>query len=554
MIEVPLEFTRSGNTDHTGKLCSIAKERCFNYGTAGFRSLASELPFVIFRMGYLAGLRSRYLNKVIGVVITASHNPECDNGVKIVDPMGEMLDMRWEQFATNLVNCSDSEYPSKCLHLEQELLSPSGSKFGEVICGYDTRPSSKYLAEALQSGVSSAKCDFTLYGLLTTPQLHYIVRCRNNPAYGEPHEDGYYQKYSNAFNAFLDTLNLNRDYSKKLIIDCANGVGSLKLKKLLDSVRHGSIDYVLRNTSGILNLKCGADFVKLEHKFPSGFADTVSNIRCASVDGDADRLLYFYRDALGSFVLLDGDKIATLLAMFFQEHLKAAGLTGTLTLAVVQTAYANGNSVKFLKNALGLTTKIVATGVKHLHNEARKYDIGIYFEANGHGTVLFSQKFKQIIGKYCFSLESASEQIEVKRLRHLSNLINEVVGDAMSDLLAVEALLMFYNWTVRDWANNLYYDSPSCQLKVKVRDRLAFKTTADETRLISPISLQSDIDKIVAKYDEGSTILIVWVAFSFCVFRPSGTEDVVRVYAEAKTSQEADELASSVAELVKRCV
>ena len=32
------------------------------------------------------------------------------------------------------------------------------------------------------------------------------------------------------------------------------------------------------------------------------------------------------------------------------------------------------------------------TGVKHLHHEATHFDIGVYFEANGHGTVLFSER------------------------------------------------------------------------------------------------------------------------------------------------------------------
>jgi phosphomannomutase len=32
----------------------------------------------------------------------------------------------------------------------------------------------------------------------------------------------------------------------------------------------------------------------------------------------------------------------------------------------------------------------VPTGVKHLHHKAVEYDIGVYFEANGHGTVIFS--------------------------------------------------------------------------------------------------------------------------------------------------------------------
>ena len=32
------------------------------------------------------------------------------------------------------------------------------------------------------------------------------------------------------------------------------------------------------------------------------------------------------------------------------------------------------------------------TGVKHLHHAAEEFDVGVYFEANGHGTVLFSPR------------------------------------------------------------------------------------------------------------------------------------------------------------------
>lgn len=38
----------------------------------------------------------------------------------------------------------------------------------------------------------------TFSGLLTTPQLHYIVRCQNDSTYGAPTEVGYYEKVRNA--------------------------------------------------------------------------------------------------------------------------------------------------------------------------------------------------------------------------------------------------------------------------------------------------------------------------------------------------------------------
>lgn len=46
------------------------------YGTAGFRTNAKQLDHIMFRMGLLATLRSKKTKATIGVMVTASHNPE----------------------------------------------------------------------------------------------------------------------------------------------------------------------------------------------------------------------------------------------------------------------------------------------------------------------------------------------------------------------------------------------------------------------------------------------------------------------------------------------
>lgn len=90
-----------------------------------------------------------------------------------------------------------------------------------------------------------------------------------------------------------------------------------------------------------------------------------------------------------------------------------------VTIGLVQTAYANGASTDYIQNVLvsvnpchWLRTLInvfifiipqkvpvatTSTGVKHLHHKATEFDIGIYFEANGHGTVVFSNKARKAI-------------------------------------------------------------------------------------------------------------------------------------------------------------
>ena len=54
------------------------------------------------------------------------------------------------------------------------------------------------------------------------------------------------------------------------------------------------------------------------------------------------------------------------------------------------------------------------------------------------------------------------------RLLSVRQLINQAVGDALSDMLLVEAVLTLRGWGVKEW-DALYRDLPSRQSKLPVR-------------------------------------------------------------------------------------
>ena len=46
--------------------------------------------------------------------MTASHNPAPDNGLKVVEPLGEMLVEEWEEYATQLSNTPSHSLAEVC--------------------------------------------------------------------------------------------------------------------------------------------------------------------------------------------------------------------------------------------------------------------------------------------------------------------------------------------------------------------------------------------------------------------------------------------------------
>lgn len=104
----------------------------------------------------------------------------------------------------------------------------------------------------------------------------------------------------------------------------------------------------------------------------------------------------------------------------------------------------------------------------------------------------------------------------------------------------VEGILRRKQWSYMDWAA-LYEDLPSRLSTLLVEDRSIVTTTNAETCCVTPEGLQAAIDSEVAKYPQGRAFV-----------RASGTEDLVRVYAEADTHENCDHLSLEVLRLVHR--
>lgn len=126
--------------------------------------------------------------------------------------------------------------------------------------------------------------------------------------------------------------------------------------------------------------------------------------------------------------------------------------------------------------------------------------------------------------------------------------MNQAVGDALSDLLLVDAILYLKGWTLQNW-NGLYKDLPSRQCKVKVKDRSLIHTNDNETKATAPPLLQPALETAMSAH-LGTSKNHKYLPPPRAFVRPSGTENVVRIYAEASTQIDADALASEAAALV----
>ena len=487
----------------------------YPYGTAGFRSHHTNIykyiiPKIPVVLKYICFLEKWHK---IGIMITASHNHVDDNGVKFISNKGNLLNHKLELIINKMMNLSDYYYKKI-----EDLIAQINYKCLFII-GYDTRPSSIPIKNYLIYYASNQDINTVDMSYTTTPQLHMILTCID-------------LDYINYFTRKFKKIISNKNTSKKLklLVDCANGVGSIVISGLKNTLKdYLTLIPINNHNFDQVNHMCGSDYILSTNKLPTNFdIDQHKDLLSVSFDGDADRIMFFqqHKDKLRIF---DGDKIGTLIANYINQYIDLLSIYTNI--CYVQTRYANSASSEYIKEYIQIKQKYVKTGVKHLSREAEKYDIGIYFESNGHGTVLFHPEYIENLVILLNTSKNPIEKYAIEELINIYYLMNQKVGDSISTMLVVAYILIKEDINIKDWYES-YVNIPSKQYKINREVNLIL--SEDESRIVHPKKIQEFLDTINSSCDCWSFI------------RPSGTEKCLRLYIECPAEKELDEIADLI--------
>lgn len=548
-----------------------------SYGTAGYRTKHEIIKDIVRRAYLFCLIRSSSTERPVGLILTASHNPSEDNGIKYIDYTGNMLSEKDEAESDRIVN-GEIEF------LEKEF-EKCRSKKSTVIISRDTRESGEEMVRLCVEASKYLGETHTLIdmGILSTPQSHFIVR----EIYTQGIKNSENEKLtSSLLNGIIDTYYhriesmghiikrvFGEETKQKRVLDSSNGVGLKMFSRIKEAVGSVCDMYLLKNSKD-LNEECGSDYIKSKKQLPAGVykkesqkelegqsvqIDTTSgvleeNTLISAFDGDADRIIYL-KPNTGQ--MIDGDRLCVLFSSFLNHLLLISGIKSEITSVV--TDYTNGAAVNVLKTKGPV--KVAGTGVKNMQ-KASNNPITVWFESNGHGTVCFSEEIHALVrdklgytdkeplldkdaqslskeidrllcrpsstlstketsrsSPYNELFRRLSEQEALLILHSMCTLFDPYIGDALTNMFVSECI--FYSgFILSDVLLGIYQDMPNLLTSVKGR----------RERLNELI-----IESIKAAYSDIRVHL-----------RASGTEDIIRIYVEGESEERLMEALTSI--------
>ena len=399
-----------------------------------------------------------------------------------------------------------------------------------VVIGKDTRQSGDMLEAALTAGLCSVGADVESLGVLPTPAVAYLVGKYNADA-GIVISASHNPMEFNGIKIFAGTgYKLPDEVENQIEAYIDNDCAGIELKtgaevgrvSRRDDGLQDYVDHLYESVNGDLTglnvcIDCanGASAAVAQKLFPrlgakctfigiqpdgqninKGVGSThLDNLEKAVVEGGFDCGIAFDGDADRCLACdeqgreMDGDKIIALLAMTMKDKGRLDGDTA------VVTVMSNLGFIKFME-CQGIHTEKTAVGDKYVAENMRQNGHLIGGEQSGH---VINREFATTGDGTLTAL----------------TLCNEVVksGKSLKELAADFPQL------------------PQTLINVPNVDKMAAKTNA---------KVQAAVEREEKLLGDTGRVLL----------RPSGTEPLVRVMAEAETQQQADEVCDRLAKVV----
>ena len=442
-------------------------------------------------------------------------------------------------FGTNGVRGVANEYinPQLAIDVARSLGTYMGSE-GIVAIGRDTRYSGDMLKSAAIAGALSTGLTVIDLGIVPTPSIQYYVRDHANAgimitASHNPREDNgikliaddgtefsrdgerevekiYYSKefaaaswdrtgdlrtYTNANEDYLqgiiDSVDANsiRQERFRVVVDTGCGAGSLTLPFLLQK----------------LGCKVVTINGQIDGTFPwrnpeptpdvlTELADIIKS-RGADMgvaqDGDADRAVFF--DEKGHFI--DEETLLSMMAKYMLSMKKGPIVTPV------------SSSQRMVDVAEEAGVELAWTAVGSINVARKMRDIGAVFGGEGNGGLIFPEF------QYCRDGGMAC----AKFLEIIAT------GRKLSDI--AESVPVYFNAKTKIRCNDL--DATMERVRAQVADYDQHVDTTDGVK--------------------------IWHKDGWLLIRPSGTEPIIRIFAESNTEDRAEELMNSGLQLVESC-
>jgi phosphomannomutase/phosphoglucomutase len=442
-------------------------------------------------------------------------------------------------FGTNGVRGIANEYidPQLAIDVARSLGTYMGSK-GTVAIGRDTRASGDMLKSAAIAGALSAGLTVIDVGIVPTPSIQYYVRDHADAgivitASHNPREDNgikliasdgsefsregekevekiYYSREFTAatwdrtgdlrietnanqyyLNGIINSVDAENIRSKrfKVVTDTGCGAGSVTLPFLLQKL---GCDVIT------INAQVDGTFPwRNPEPTPDALTELVELVKKTGAnmgvaqDGDADRAVFV--DENGEFI---GEEVVlSMMAKYVLTKKKGP----------IVTPVSSSSRMKDVAEEAGV--ELVWTAVGSINVARKMMEIGAVFGGEGNGGLIFPEH------QYCRDGAMAC----AKFLEIIAS------GQKLSEMAA--SVPLYYNSKTKVKCQNL--ENTMENIKAEVLSRELDVDTTDGVKI---------------RYDDG------WV-----LIRPSGTEPIIRVFAESKTEERAKELMNDWVKLVEKC-